>query len=99
MQPGQPLELKIQGLPFETFAATVERVDPRADPPAPAPGTPPAPRSTVRGNVVISCTLDGGAFNLRPGMTGHARIACGRRPLGAILAERLIRYLRNEFWW
>ena len=36
---------------------------------------------------------------LKPGMTGYARVDTGRRPVGAILADRLMRYLRTEFWW
>jgi multidrug resistance efflux pump len=35
---------------------------------------------------------------LRPGMTGHARIATGRRAPGLIVLDRAIRYLRTEFW-
>ena len=31
-------------------------------------------------------------------MTGYARISCGRRPLGAILVDRVLRFLRTEFW-
>jgi hypothetical protein len=36
---------------------------------------------------------------LRTGMTGFARIVCGRRPCGEILAFRTLRILRTEFWW
>jgi hypothetical protein len=35
---------------------------------------------------------------LRPGMTGHARIFTGRRPIGQIVANRALRFLRTEFW-
>jgi hypothetical protein len=35
---------------------------------------------------------------LRPGMSGWAKIDCGRRPLGAILLRRVARYLRTEVW-
>ena len=33
------------------------------------------------------------------GTTGYARIICGRRPVGAIVLDRSLRYLRTEFWW
>ena len=31
-------------------------------------------------------------------MTGDARISCGRRPVGVLLAAWLVRYVRTEFW-
>ena len=36
---------------------------------------------------------------LRPGMTGHARVYSGKRPIGAVLLDRALRFLRTEFWW
>jgi hypothetical protein len=32
-------------------------------------------------------------------MTGHARIDCGSGPVGKVVALRLLRYVRTEFWW
>ena len=34
-----------------------------------------------------------------PRMTGFARVSCGKRAMGRVLAEKSIRYLRTEFWW
>jgi hypothetical protein len=36
--------------------------------------------------------------DLKPEMTGYARISCGRRPIGEIVLERLLGFLRTEFW-
>jgi hypothetical protein len=36
---------------------------------------------------------------LRPGMTGFARISCGERAMGRVLADKALRYVRTEFWW
>lgn len=52
----------------------------------------------TRSTVNVDCRLDGPSAELKPEMTGHARIACGRRPIGRILAERLLGFLRTEFW-
>jgi hypothetical protein len=49
--------------------------------------------------VTVYCRLEEPENVLRPGMTGYARIACGRRPIGEILAERIQGFLRTEFWW
>ena len=32
-------------------------------------------------------------------MTGHARIACGRKPIGELLLDSMLRVIRTEFWW
>jgi hypothetical protein len=32
-------------------------------------------------------------------MTGHARIDMGRQSAGKVLLDRVLRYLRTEFWW
>jgi hypothetical protein len=32
-------------------------------------------------------------------MTGYGRIYTGRRPVGAILLDQALRWLRTECWW
>jgi putative peptide zinc metalloprotease protein len=102
VQPGQAVKLRVRALPFETFDSRVERIAPslpRPDelgagqhpPPLLVPGTVPA-------NLNAYCVLDDQVHQLRSGMTGYARICCGRRPIGAILADRVLRFLRTEFW-
>jgi len=103
VQPGQAVELKARALPFETFSSQVERVAPAAGG-GDAAGTaaantrPAAGKGDVQSTITVYCRLEGGA-NLRPGMTGHARVYGGKRPVGAILLDRGLRYLRTEFWW
>jgi multidrug resistance efflux pump len=87
VQPGQRIELKARSLPFGTFQAQVVRI-------APAAG-----RGDVQSTVTVYCRLDDCPAELRPGMTGHARVYTDRRPVGAILGERVLRFLRTEFWW
>ena len=87
VQAGQPVELKARALPYETFVCQVDRI-------APAAG-----KGEVQSNVTVYCRLGEHAAELRPGMTGHARIATGRRSPGMIAVDRVLRYLRTEFWW
>jgi multidrug efflux pump subunit AcrA (membrane-fusion protein) len=87
VQVGQALTLKARALPFETFTAQVDRI-------APAAG-----KGEVQSHVLVYCRLAEGSADLRPGMTGHARIATGQRAPGLILLDRALRYLRTEFWW
>ena len=86
VQPGQAVDLKARALPFETFTARVDRI-------APAAG-----HGEVQSTVTLYCRLEEGA-DLRPGMTGHARVYTGRRPAATILYDRALRFLRTEFWW
>jgi multidrug resistance efflux pump len=87
VRPGQAVELKARALPFETFRASVDRV-------APAAG-----RGELQSTVTVACRLGDHPADLRPGMTGYARIYTGRRSLGEVLADRTLRYVRTEFWW
>jgi hypothetical protein len=49
--------------------------------------------------VTVSCRLEATDPGLRPGVTGYARVSCGPRPAGEVLADRALRFLRTEFWW
>jgi multidrug efflux pump subunit AcrA (membrane-fusion protein) len=89
VRPGQRVELKVRALPFRTFSTRVGLIAPNAV----------QEESQVQSTVIIYCRLDDPVSALRPGMTGYARIACGRRPIGEIAAERLQGFLRTEFWW
>lgn len=86
VRPGQAVELKVQGLVLQTFRATVSRLAPRAEPGA------------VQSSVAVACSLENPSPDLRAGMTGHARIYTGPRPIGMILLDRLLRLVRPEFW-
>lgn len=89
VKPGQRVDLKARALPFETFEGKVERIAPAA--------TSGEHQSTV---VVYSrLTNESGETKLRPEMTGHARIYCGKRPIGEIGLDYVLRFIRTEFWW
>ena len=87
VSPGQTVRMKARSLPFEVFEVEVERIDPRAD------------KGDVQSHVNIYCRLDDPQGRLRSGMTGHARIECGRGSLAAIFAKNCLRFIRTEFWW
>ena len=87
VQAGQRVELKARALPFETFTAQVDRI-------AAAAG-----RGDVQSTVTLYCRLGNEGPDLRPGMTGQARVFTGRRSVGEVLLDRGLRLLRTEFWW
>jgi putative peptide zinc metalloprotease protein len=87
VQPGQRVELKARALPFQTFQATVDRIAPSAA------------KAEVQSTVTVYCRLKEPVSDLRPMMTGYARIYRGQRSLGGFLVDRAVRFLRTEFWW
>jgi putative peptide zinc metalloprotease protein len=93
IKPGQAVELKARTLPFERLMAVVDRVAPGADAPDPEKGK-------LQSTVPVFCKLTAAPPPaMRPGMTGFARVSCGKRAMGRVLAEKSLRYLRTEFWW
>ena len=87
VHPGQRVAMKARSLPFETFQAKVDRIAPKAV------------SGDVQSTVTVYCRLEAPPPDLQPGMSGYARIYCGRRPIGEMLTERVLRFLRTEFWW
>jgi multidrug efflux pump subunit AcrA (membrane-fusion protein) len=87
VRPGQTVALRARSLPWETSPARVNRV-------APAAG-----RGDAQSTVAVYCRLDHCPPGLRPGMTGYGRVLTGPRPVGGILLDRGLRWLRTEWWW
>lgn len=87
VRPGQTVKLKARALPFKTFEAKVDRVAPRAK------------AEKLQSTVIAYCHLDHPDPELLPGMTGHARIYCDPEPAGWILLDKMMKFLRTEFWW
>jgi multidrug efflux pump subunit AcrA (membrane-fusion protein) len=87
VRPGQAVRLKARALPYRTFQSTLDRVAPSGV------------RGEAQSSVTAYCRLDRAPDELRTEMTGHARIDTGRRPIGAILVDRVLRFVRTEFWW
>jgi multidrug efflux pump subunit AcrA (membrane-fusion protein) len=99
VQPGQAVELKLRALPFDTIFATVTAIAPNAAPlEAPPAGTLPTHPDRPT-SVQVYSRLANPPTALCPGMTGHARIQCGRKSAAAILLGHALRLVRAEFWW
>src|SRR5262249_46109882 len=79
VRPGQEVQLKARALPYATFGAEVERIAPAAV------------RGEVQSTLTVYGRLRGLPPELRPGMTGYARVYTGPRALGGFLADRVLR--------
>jgi putative peptide zinc metalloprotease protein len=84
---GAPVTFKARALPFDTFHGKVRRIAPTATP------------GDIQSHVTIYCEIDDPPSGLQSGMTGYARIECGRRNLGRAALEYTLTFLRTEFWW
>jgi hypothetical protein len=87
VRPGQQIRLKARALPYETFTTVVDRVAPAGV------------RGEAQSSVTVHGRLNHAPDDLRTEMTGYARIETGRRPIGAILIDRMLRFVRTEFCW
>jgi putative peptide zinc metalloprotease protein len=87
---GQPVALRVAACPERIYQGQVSEIAPRAEP----GGSAAFPTNIVE----VRLRVENPTGELRPGMSGWAKIDCGRRPLGAILLRRVTRYLRTEVW-
>ena len=89
---GQQVRLRPRGLAAQTVSTQVRQVAttglPAADVNANLPST-----------ITVVCDIPNSVPHFRPGMTGFARIATGRRAVAQIIGDRVRHYLQTEFWW
>ena len=84
---GQGVELKARGVPYRVFRSNITRIAPRAT------------SGELQSTVALYCRLQDPAQQLKPGMTGYARVLCGKQPLARVISDRILRSIRTEFWW
>ena len=82
-----PVRLKVRSYPGLTYSGIVVKIDPLT-------------LVDDRGRSIIEVTawIDNHEGLLKPGMTGKAKINCGKKPIYKLVLWRVIRYLRIEFW-
>ncbi len=88
LERGQVVTLKLRSLPFDQFPGEVQGIAPRV-----------VENEHASRTVIVTCRLDGSNPILRPGMSGYARISSGTRRVGEILVEKILGYIRTEYWW
>jgi multidrug resistance efflux pump len=83
---GLPVKVKIRAYPFRSFWGQVTRISQMAQEQTPGSIFP------------VWCKIENSERLLKPGMTGYAKVYCGKRSLGSLLARGIVRYLRVEVW-
>jgi putative peptide zinc metalloprotease protein len=86
LQLGQRVKLKVQSYPFMTFWGKVTKISQMADLSGPKKIFP------------VTCKIENPDRLLKPGMTGYAKVFCGKRSLFTLLTRRIVRYFRVEVW-
>jgi putative peptide zinc metalloprotease protein len=86
---GMPLALKARAYPERTFHANVCSVSATAQRNESEQQSP---------FVCIAAELENDALLLKPGMTGKAKVRCGKHRLIDLATRRLARLIRVEFW-
>lgn len=83
---GAPVQLKIAAFPDRVFDGQVREIVRHAL------------TANGRNSYEVRLRVRNPGGQLMPGMTGWAKIGCGRRSWGALLARRVMRYVRTEAW-
>ena len=103
---GQEVALKVRAYPNQTFDGVVisvatsalsENSGPQAGSMIPVTHTSSATAAAAR-TILVTTEIDNSSLLLKPGMTGHAKISCGRRRMIDIITRRLARTVKVEFW-
>ncbi len=83
---GQKVKAKVRAYPGKSFYGVVTKVGQQAE------------KQSNKNVFVITSKVDNSNFYLKPGMTGQAKIYCGKRSLLNLLTRKIIRWFRVEVW-
>ena len=86
LKEGLPVKLKVRSHPFLTFWGKVTKISQIAD------------MEELKKTFTITCKIENKDYLLKPGMSGYAKIFCGKMRLISLLTRRIVRYLRVEVW-
>lgn len=86
---GQPVVVKARAYPDRSFRGTVTIIAPVVTKPDAA---------HAERVVLVTTRFDNPDLLLKPDMTGNAKISCGQRRIGQLVARRFLRFIKVEFW-
>jgi putative peptide zinc metalloprotease protein len=89
VRPGQQVEVKARAYPEKTFTGLVASISTKAA----------REDDTLEGkSILVTTQLDNSALLLKSGMTGSAKIVCGKRRMLDLLKRRIAKSLRIDLW-
>jgi putative peptide zinc metalloprotease protein len=86
IQSGQKVKAKVRSFPWKTFYGVVTRIAYQAE------------QHKSRQVFLVTSKIDNSELLLKPGMTGQAKIYCGKRSIAYLLLRRIISWIRIEVW-
>jgi putative peptide zinc metalloprotease protein len=83
---GQKTKLKVRSYPWISFYGKVSKISHQAE------------QGKFKNIFLVTSKVPNPELRLKPGMSGQAKIYCGKRSIFNLLTRRLVRYLRVEVW-
>jgi len=83
---GQKTKLKVRSFPWLAFYGNVSKIGHQAE------------EAGSKSMFLVTSKVPNPQARLRPGMTGQAKIYCGKISIFKLLTRRFVRYLRVEVW-
>jgi putative peptide zinc metalloprotease protein len=82
----QNVKLKVKSYPFSSFWGRVFNISQKAE------------KDRAKNVFRVTCKIKNEDHLLKPGMSGYAKIYCGKRSIFNLLTRRIVSYLRVEVW-
>ncbi len=86
LRQGQSVKLKVKSYPFSSFWGEVFKISQEAE------------EDQAKNIFRVTCKIENQNHHLKPGMSGYAKIYCGKRSIFNVLTRRIVSYLRVEVW-
>ncbi|MFQ6031366.1 MAG: HlyD family secretion protein, partial [Candidatus Zixiibacteriota bacterium] len=86
LKEGQNVKLKVKSYPFFSFWGRVSKISQKAE------------EDQAKNVFRVTCKIENENHLLKPGMSGYAKIYCGKRSILDLLTRRIVSYLRVEVW-
>lgn len=86
LKEGQTIKLKVKSYPFSSFWGKVFKISQEAK------------EDQTKNVFRVTCKIENENHLLKPGMSGYAKIYCGKRSIFNLLTRRIVSYFRVEVW-
>jgi multidrug resistance efflux pump len=86
LKEGQNVKLKVKSYPFLSFWGRVFKISQKGE------------EDQTKRVFYVTCKIENRNRLLKPGMSGYAKIYCGKKTIFNLLTRKIVRYLRVEIW-
>jgi putative peptide zinc metalloprotease protein len=86
LKEGQDIKLKVKSYPLLSFWGKVSKISQKAE------------EDQTKNVFPVTCKIENKDYLLKPGMSGYAKVYCGKRSIFNLLTREIVNYLRVEVW-